>query len=100
MKRPAHLFYGARRTIHNPYLDCEVVLNSDGFHHLQLSARRERDKKEQLLKLMKPKGAANGVVTLDYTLICRFSSWSLPLVRVPSGSRGGLISSARLETLE
>ncbi|OGF88636.1 hypothetical protein A3I94_03960 [Candidatus Giovannonibacteria bacterium RIFCSPLOWO2_02_FULL_43_54] len=28
----------------------EVVFNSDGFHHLQFSARRERDKQEQLLK--------------------------------------------------
>ena len=27
-----------------------MVLNSDGFHHLQFSARREREKKEQLLK--------------------------------------------------
>jgi hypothetical protein len=49
-KDKAKQIYDARRTIHNPYLDCEVVLNSDGFHHLQFSARRERDKKEQLLK--------------------------------------------------
>jgi hypothetical protein len=27
-----------------------VVLNSDGFHHLQFSARRPRNKREQLLK--------------------------------------------------
>ena len=27
-----------------------MVFNSDGFHHLQFSARRERNKKEQLLK--------------------------------------------------
>jgi hypothetical protein len=49
-KEKAKQIYGARRTIRNPYLNCEVVLNSDGFHHLQFSARRERGKKEQLLK--------------------------------------------------
>ena len=27
-----------------------IILNSDGFYHLQYSGRRERDKKEQLLK--------------------------------------------------
>ena len=42
--------YDAKKSIHNPYLDSEVTLNSDGFHHLQFSARRERNKKEQLLK--------------------------------------------------
>jgi hypothetical protein len=49
-KEKAKQVYGATPTIHNPYLDCTVILNSDGFHHLQFSARRERDKKEQLLK--------------------------------------------------
>src|SRR5258707_5975889 len=49
-KEKARQIYEAKRIIRNPYLDCEVVLNSDGFHHLQFSARRERDKKEQLLK--------------------------------------------------
>jgi hypothetical protein len=49
-KERARQLYDAKRTIHNPYLNCDVVLNSDGFHHLQFSARRERDKKEQLLK--------------------------------------------------
>ena len=50
-KEKARKLYNAKRTIYNPYLDCEIVLNSDGFHHLQFSARRERNKKEQLLKL-------------------------------------------------
>lgn len=49
-KKKAKRLYDSKRTIHNPYLDCEVVLNSDGFHHLQFSARTERSKKEQLLK--------------------------------------------------
>lgn len=33
-----------------PYFQEEVIFNSDGFHHLQFSARRERNKKEQILK--------------------------------------------------
>jgi hypothetical protein len=49
-KEKAKRLYDSKRTIHNPYLDCEVVLNSDGFHHLQFSVRTERSKKEQLLK--------------------------------------------------
>jgi len=47
----AKQFYDSKRTIFNPYLNCEVVLNSDGFHHLRFSGRTERTKKEQLLKL-------------------------------------------------
>lgn len=42
--------FSAQKTIYNPYFKTGIVLNSDGFHHLQFSARRERDKKEQLLK--------------------------------------------------
>jgi len=49
-KTKAEHLYASRRTIYNPYLNSEVVLNSDGFHHLQFSARTERSKKEQLLK--------------------------------------------------
>ena len=36
--------------MYNPYLKYDVIFNSDGFHHLQFSARTERHKKEQLLK--------------------------------------------------
>jgi len=36
--------------VYNPYFKSQVIFNSDGFHHLQFSARRERNKKEQLLK--------------------------------------------------
>ncbi len=50
-KQKARQLYDAQRAIHNPYLDCDVILNSDGFHHLQFSGRTERSKKEQLLKL-------------------------------------------------
>jgi hypothetical protein len=49
-KEKAHAIFTAKRTIWNPYFSTEVVLNSDGFHHLQFSARRERTKREQLLK--------------------------------------------------
>mgnify|MGYP001604967007 CR=1 FL=1 len=49
-KEKALAIYSKRRTIFNPYLQTEVVLNSDGFHHLQFSDRRERSKDEQLLK--------------------------------------------------
>jgi len=49
-KQKASEIYNKQRTIHNPYFNSDVILNSDGFHHLQFSARRERNKKEQLLK--------------------------------------------------
>ena len=49
-KEEAKAVYSAQKTIYNPYFKTNVVLNSDGFHHLQFSARRERNKKEQLFK--------------------------------------------------
>jgi hypothetical protein len=49
-KEKALAIYNAQRIIYSSYLKSEVTFNSDGFHHLQFSARRERDKKEQLLK--------------------------------------------------
>ena len=42
--------YGLQKNVYNPYLNSQVVFNSDGFHHLQFSARRERNKGEQILK--------------------------------------------------
>lgn len=42
--------YGLQKNVHNPYLESQVIFNADGFHHLQFSARRERNKKEQILK--------------------------------------------------
>jgi len=42
--------YDAHKNIYCPYFKGNVVLNSDGFHHLQFSARSERNKEEQLLK--------------------------------------------------
>lgn len=49
-KEKAKLIYDSVKSIYNPYFKNEIIFNSDGFHHLQFSARRERDKKEQLLK--------------------------------------------------
>lgn len=49
-KEKAKLIYDRQREVVNPYLNSKVVFNSDGFHHLQFSDRREREKEEQLLK--------------------------------------------------
>lgn len=49
-KDRAKAIFDAEREIYSPYFQTNVVLNSDGFHHLQFSARREREKKSQLLK--------------------------------------------------
>jgi hypothetical protein len=49
-KEKANQIYNAQRTVHNPYFDDDIVLNSDGFHHLRFSARRERNRDEQALK--------------------------------------------------
>ena len=49
-KEKAKAAYDAQREIHCPYFKTNVILNSEGFHHLQFSARRERAKKEQLFK--------------------------------------------------
>jgi len=42
--------YNSQKSIYNPYFRDKITFNSDGFHHLQFSARRERNKKEQRLK--------------------------------------------------
>lgn len=49
-KSEVETIYSAQKTIYNPYFKTNIVLNSDGFHHLQFSARRERNKREQLFK--------------------------------------------------
>ncbi|HVX51896.1 MAG TPA: hypothetical protein VHB48_17165 [Chitinophagaceae bacterium] len=50
-KEKAHAVYTKQRAIYNPYFRTQIILNSDGFHHLQFSSRKERNKREQLLKL-------------------------------------------------
>ena len=49
-KEKARQIYSSYTKIYNPYFKTEIILNSDGFHHLQFSARRERNKREQLFK--------------------------------------------------
>jgi len=49
-KEKAWTRYSVQKSIRCPYFQSDVILNSDGFHHLQFSARRERNKREQLLK--------------------------------------------------
>jgi hypothetical protein len=49
-KEKAEEIFFAQKTIYNPYFKTAVILNSDGFHHLQFSTRSERSRKEQLLK--------------------------------------------------
>jgi len=39
------------RLIFCPYFNKNIIINSDGLHHLRYSSRRERPKKEQLLRL-------------------------------------------------
>src|SRR6185312_426882 len=49
-KEKARSAYTAQTSVWCPYFKTQIVLNSDGFHHLQFSARRGRNKREQLLK--------------------------------------------------
>src|SRR5579864_7972159 len=49
-REKAKQIYDAQRLIHNRYFEEDITLNSDGFHHLRYSARRERNKEEQVLK--------------------------------------------------
>ena len=49
-KDKAQALFSVQREIWSPYFKQNIILNSDGFHHLQFSAERERDKKEQILK--------------------------------------------------
>ena len=50
VKTKAHALYTKSREIYNPYFKERIILNADGFHHLQFSARHERSKREQHLK--------------------------------------------------
>jgi len=49
-REKAKSIYDAHRTVYSPYFKDQIVFNSDGFHHLRYSARRERNKEEQVLK--------------------------------------------------
>jgi hypothetical protein len=49
-KEKARQVFSRHSTIYNPYFKREIILNSDGFHHLQFSGRQERNKREQIFK--------------------------------------------------
>jgi hypothetical protein len=49
-KAKAEAFYKTIEKVRCPYFTADVIFNSDGFHHLQFSAERERSKQEQMLK--------------------------------------------------
>ena len=49
-REKARKIYDNYSSIHSPFFDDKIVLNSNGFHHLRYSARRERNKEEQVLK--------------------------------------------------
>ncbi len=49
-KVKAKQIFERQKTVYNPYFHADIILNADGFHHLQFSARRERNKTEQILK--------------------------------------------------
>ncbi len=56
-KKEAEDIYNRQSKIYSPFFKENIVLNSDGFHHLRYSARKERKKEEQVLKfILLPKG--------------------------------------------
>ena len=50
VKEKAEKLYSEQGKIFCPYFGFDIILNSDGFHHLQFSTRKERIKSEQFLK--------------------------------------------------
>ena len=50
LKKRISEVFSQNKELYCPYFKTKITLNSDGFHHLQFSARRERDKNEQILK--------------------------------------------------
>lgn len=49
-KQKVKKFFEYSKRIYCPYFEQDIILNSEGYYHLRYSARRERSKKEQLLK--------------------------------------------------
>ena len=49
-KEKAEEIFSTHKALYNPYFKTNIILNSDGFHHLQFSGRKERNKREQMLK--------------------------------------------------
>jgi|SRR3989338_4612259 len=50
LKEKTHKLFLQNPLIRCPFFGIDITLNSDGFHHLQFSARKERTKEEQILK--------------------------------------------------
>jgi hypothetical protein len=50
LKEKARVIFAANPTVYCTYFETHITFNSDGFHHLQFSNRRERNKNEQNLK--------------------------------------------------
>ena len=51
-KKRAHDLYTAQSSIRCPYFQTQVVLNSDGFHHLQFSAAYSGDLERPIRSIM------------------------------------------------
>jgi hypothetical protein len=49
-KEKARIFFQKNKSIYCPFFRKKITLNANGIHHLSYSSRRERPKKEQLLK--------------------------------------------------
>lgn len=62
------LFYKSIGEALCPYFGKSVAFNSDGFHHLQFSAERERGKSEQVLKFILLKKYAVDILKNSGTL--------------------------------
>ena len=45
IKEKTKKLYDSQEKNFNPFFQSNITFNSDGFHHLQFSARRERNKK-------------------------------------------------------
>lgn len=49
-KTKARWVFEKQKSIYNPYFKTNILLTSEGFHHLRFSSNRERHKTEQILK--------------------------------------------------
>ena len=66
-KTVAEEYYKSIESVACPLFIENVIFNSDGFHHLRFSAKKERTKKEQMLKMGLLK-AAPGIIRLSGTI--------------------------------
>src|SRR4051812_25004638 len=72
-------FYKSINEVYCPYFRKPVIFNARGFHHLQFSANRERDKKEQLVKFTflkyVPQIIQNSGTVQEYRIINGVEYW-------------------------